>query len=119
MTEDDKLIAQFFSENPIEIEDNGFTERVMQNLPVLETKPSRALRLSRIWTAFCVVVAVAFFIAIKGWNVLATAFTNIFSQFSMSSLSDIHIDSHTILMYALGVFTLCIVGAYNVVADAK
>ena len=38
-----------------QIEDNGFTERVMKNLP--DRKLDVARRLSQLWTLFCLVVA--------------------------------------------------------------
>lgn len=51
-SDDEKLIRRFFNENPVRIENDGFTHRVMRRLP------DRAVRLNRIWTAFCAVVLV-------------------------------------------------------------
>ena len=50
MENDDQLLAQFFAEQVHEIEDNGFTERVLRQLP------ARSARLNRIWTAICVAI---------------------------------------------------------------
>ena len=49
MTEiDDKLLQQFFEPaRQKQIEDNGFTERVMRRLP----DKAKALKLSNYWTA--------------------------------------------------------------------
>lgn len=48
MTEtDDKLLKQFFGEQKQEIEDNGFSRRVMRNLP------GRNHRLVQAWGAAC------------------------------------------------------------------
>lgn len=60
--DDDKLIARFFSDNAVSIEDNGFSRRVMRSLP------SRATRLNRVWTAVC---AVALIIVAVKMNVVA------------------------------------------------
>ena len=55
MTEtDDKLLKQFFGEQKQEIEDNGFSRRVMRNLP------GRNHRLVQAWGAACAVVCVIF-----------------------------------------------------------
>jgi len=50
--DDDKLIARFFNDNAVRIDDGGFSRRVMRRLP------SRAARLNRIWTAVCAVALV-------------------------------------------------------------
>ena len=56
MTEtDDKLLKQFFGEQKQEIEDNGFSRRVMRNLP------GRNHRLVQAWGAACAVVCVILF----------------------------------------------------------
>jgi len=55
-----------------QIEDNGFTERVMHNLP--ETKTNTVRRLSRLWSLFCILVGVGLFFAFNGWQVLQGLF---------------------------------------------
>jgi hypothetical protein len=55
-----------------QIEDNGFTERVMQNLPDARTDNVR--RLSRLWSLFCILVGVGLFFAFGGWQVLQGLF---------------------------------------------
>lgn len=45
--DDDRLITKFLTENAAPIEDDGFTRQVMRRLP------SRAVRMSRLWTGFC------------------------------------------------------------------
>ncbi|MBQ9637854.1 MAG: DUF5056 domain-containing protein [Prevotella sp.] len=60
MMSDDELLAQFFNENRVELEDDGFAARVMQQLP------SRTVRLSRIWTFVCALAGVAFFVWADG-----------------------------------------------------
>ena len=51
-TTDDKLLQQFFSDNRKEIEDNGFSRRVMHHLP------NRYYRISQLWSLFCFTLAV-------------------------------------------------------------
>ena len=61
MTDKDNImIEEFFKQAAQQqIEDNGFTERVMMNLP--ETSQERVRRLSRLWTLFCGVVGIVLF----------------------------------------------------------
>ena len=75
MTEDnDLLLRQFFSEAAQQkIEDNGFTERVMQRLETSHKAQSSKLKVqsfTRLWTAFCILVALLLFSALHGWELL-------------------------------------------------
>jgi len=77
MTENDnRLLEQFFQEAAVQqIEDNGFTERVMERIseqtegatsrPIL-----RSSLLSHLWTMFCVILFVVAFIIMQGWHSL-------------------------------------------------
>ena len=56
LPEEEQLIGRFFAENTVELQDRGFTNRVMRRLP------DRSVCLNRIWTAICMVAAVAVFI---------------------------------------------------------
>ena len=59
----DLLLEHFFQAARAErLADNGFSRRVVARLP------QRQERLSHIWTAACVVVAVAVFILAGGWQ---------------------------------------------------
>ena len=63
------LLQQFFSEAAHEqIEDNGFTERVMRQLP------ARKSWFARLWTPFCITVFVVLFIVFRGWELLFAHF---------------------------------------------
>ena len=63
--QDEKLLQQFFSEAAQQtIEDNGFTERVMNRLPV------RMKRYTRIWTGCCILFAALLFTLFHGWELL-------------------------------------------------
>ena len=67
---DERLLQQFFSEAANQkIEDNGFTERVMQRLPAAQN--SWLSRFSTLWTIFCVSVFAVLFVVFRGWELLA------------------------------------------------
>ncbi|MBQ9677818.1 MAG: DUF5056 domain-containing protein [Prevotella sp.] len=63
--QNEKLLQQFFSEAAQQtIDDNGFTERVMSQLPM------RVKRFTRIWSACCIVIAALLFTVFHGWELL-------------------------------------------------
>ena len=65
----DILLKQLFSEAAQQqIEDNGFTERVMANLP--ERSGYSVRTLSRLWTMFCLVIGVLIFWLASGYSLL-------------------------------------------------
>ena len=72
MTDNNQFLDDLFKQAAQQqIEDNGFTERVMQNLP---TTAVTARRLSRLWSLFCIVIGVGLFFAFGGWQVLQGLF---------------------------------------------
>ena len=72
------LIESFFKEAAQQqIEDNGFTERVMANLPAGEV--NLAHRLTRLWTWFCVVLGGVLFFLLNGWDSLKASFNMLLS----------------------------------------
>ena len=74
MTDKENLMieALFKQAAQQQIEDNGFTERVMKNLP--DRKLDVARRLSQLWTLFCLVVAGVLFFVFGGWQVVTGLF---------------------------------------------
>ena len=71
MTDNNQFLDDLFKQAAQQqIEDNGFTERVMQNLPKTDT----VRRLSRLWSLFCILVGVGLFFAFGGWQVLQGLF---------------------------------------------
>ena len=67
MTEtDDKLLKQFFGEQKQEIEDNGFSRRVMRN------------RLVQAWGAACAVVCVILFFTLGGLQATISTLREVF-----------------------------------------
>ena len=77
MTDKDNImIEEFFKQAAQQqIEDNGFTERVMKNLP--ETKTDKVRRLSRLWTWFCVLIGLGVFFAFGGLQLMRVAMTGL------------------------------------------
>ena len=77
MTDKDNImIEEFFKQAAQQqIEDNGFTERVMMNLP--ETKTDNVRRLSRLWTWFCVIIGLGVFFAFGGLQLMRVAMTGL------------------------------------------
>ena len=73
MTEtDDKLLKQFFSEQKQEVKDNGFSRRVMRNLP------GRNHRLIQIWGTVCTVLCVILFFAFGGLQATISTLREVF-----------------------------------------
>lgn len=74
MTDKDNIMLEEFFKQAAQqqIEDNGFTERVMQSLP--ERNYVMAHRLSHLWTIFCVLVGAALFFVFGGWQVVEGLF---------------------------------------------
>ena len=69
MTDNDNLLIENFFKQAAQqqIEDNGFTERVMEQ--IAQTKPSTR-RMSILWTWSCVIIALVLFILLGGWESL-------------------------------------------------
>jgi len=69
MTDNDNLLIEIFFKEAAQqqIEDNGFTERVMER--VVQTKPSTR-RMSILWTWSCVAIALVLFVFLGGWESL-------------------------------------------------
>jgi hypothetical protein len=78
MTDKDyKLIDDFFKEAAQQqIEDAGFTERVMMSLP--DSQAEKSHRLSVIWTWFCILLGVVLFFAFGGLETLKASVMVVF-----------------------------------------
>lgn len=64
MENDDRLIKQFLAKNKFELEDNGFSSRVMQQLPY---KQNQLLRVLNVITIIGIVIL---FTLANGWQIL-------------------------------------------------
>ena len=70
MTDNELLEQLFRPAKEIKLQDDGFTNRVMHQVAILNAQHStvRVRRLSRLWTAFCILIAVVSFIIMRGWE---------------------------------------------------
>lgn len=112
--EDDLLLQSFFAEFKEDIPDNGFSERVMRQIPDTSHQ-----RLARWWQVACVVVGVAFLCSGSVWGSLQDfLFTSkidfmIQSSRVACSLVEAMGQSHTWLMMLAGMVTVACVWGYN------
>ena len=72
MTEkENKLIEDLFKQAARQqIEDNGFTERVMEAIGNGQLKMDNGQLLSVLWTWFCIAVSLVLFFVFNGWEML-------------------------------------------------
>ena len=72
MTEkENKLIEDLFKQAAWQqIEDNGFTERVMAQVERVDQTSLVPHRLSMLWTWFCIAVSLVLFFVFNGWEML-------------------------------------------------
>ena len=72
MTEkENKLIEDLFKQAAQQqIEDNGFTERVMEQVERVDQTSLVPHRLSQLWTWFCIAVSLVLFFVFNGWEML-------------------------------------------------
>jgi len=63
----DKQLLEHFMQpsREIQLADDGFSERVMRQLPDRKTRT-----LCHLWTVLCVVVAAVLFVVLQGWNIV-------------------------------------------------
>ena len=76
----DELLNQFFKDNKKEIEDFGFSRRVIRKLPGHEKK------IVNLWIAFCSLVGIALFYFFDGVGVFTNLATNLYDSFIHSEL---------------------------------
>ena len=113
INDNERLLQQFFSEAANQqIEDNGFTERVMQQIEA-EHQPS-AISLhtfSRLWTIFCVSVFAILFVVFRGWDLLIVQFEVMLRTMATQSFSI------NLMMLFTIIFGLLFVGVGEVISS--
>ena len=83
---DDLLLEQFFqAARDEQLPDNGFTHRVMTRLP------ERQVRLSKLWTAACIVVGIVVFTLIGGWNIIVAGIIGLLTTMPTTSSQLLHL----------------------------
>ena len=114
INDNERLLQQFFSEAANQkIEDNGFTERVMQRLASANVQRSafNVQRISRLWTWFCITVFAVLFVVFHGWELLAVQLEVMLRTMATQSLSI------NLLMLFTVVFGLLFVGTGEVISS--
>jgi len=92
-TTDDKLLQKFFSDNRKEIEDNGFSRRVMHHLP------DRYNRISQLWSLFCFTLAVVLFFVLDGLQLVMGALRETFTSAIQSGVAEL--DPKSLIIVAI------------------
>ena len=68
---ENKLIEDLFKQAAQQqVEDNGFTEKVMASIENGQWKMDNGKLLSILWTWFCIAVSVVLFFVFNGWEML-------------------------------------------------
>lgn len=109
MTDNDNLlIEKFFNQAARQqIEDNGFTERVMEQIVRQEQQASvKTHHLSLLWTWFCVVVGLTLFVVLGGWESLkasimvlaSTVLTSVEVFVTTAPTADLHLSPALLLL---------------------
>jgi TRAP-type mannitol/chloroaromatic compound transport system permease small subunit len=107
MIEDnERLLQQFFSEAASQqIADNGFTERVMQRLPL------RTNWFVRIWNTVCILLFTVLFVVFRGWDLLIVQFEVMLRTAATQTFS-----VNLMMVFAI-VFGLLLVGVGEVISS--
>ena len=66
MTDNELLEKLFRPAREMTVADDGFSDRVLETIPNHSTRT-----LSRLWTLFCIVVALVLFVVFDGWQLVA------------------------------------------------
>ncbi len=82
--EKDILLDDFFKEAAeLEIEDNGFTEKVINALPERQALRNRAVerlrKKVRLLEVLCIAAGIALFILLRGWNMAYDLLASVFA----------------------------------------
>ena len=132
---DEQLLQAFFADNKMaEIPDDGFSDRVMQALPAMETEQSllefhialaKRHRLEHLWTAVCVAIGVIAAVLCQGWEQIQSWLYGMKIDFLLTGFHAIRhgIDSfgnsQNLWMMLAGIVVLIMVWGYNELADAR
>lgn len=88
---ENKLIENLFDEaRRQEIEDDGFSRRVMRSLPSADSQFTvRMRRISRLWTAFCIMLGIALLAVTRTFEQLPAAIENLIRHVPEPGISQI------------------------------
>jgi hypothetical protein len=117
MEDNERLLQQFFNDAARQqIDDNGFTDRVMQRIEAegkLQTSNVRLRTFNRLWNVFCITTFVVLFIVFRGWELLAVHFEVMLRTLAAQSFSI------NLMMIFSVVFGLLLVGAGEVISSER
>lgn len=115
MAEDNDLLLRRFFEDAArqQIADDGFTERVMQQIARQQKPAFNLRRFNTLWTVACVAVFAALFVVFRGWELLAIQLEVLLRTTAAGSYS------FNPLMLAVVFFGLLFVGVGEVITSER
>ncbi len=98
METDDKLIKEFFGQHREEIPDNGFSRRVMRQLP------DRRSRWSGLWTGFVGLIAILIFVRLDGLQAMVASLRDALVAIVQSGANNFDPRTLILVVVVLGFF---------------
>lgn len=101
---DDKALRLFMKEQKQEVEDKGFSRKVINRLP------NRGQKLSTIWVTFCSILGVTLFFSLNGLHILLDILREAFISIVQSDLANLDPKAALItliVLVGLGVHRVC------------
>lgn len=106
MNDDEKLVARFFEQQTMEIDDGGFSRKVMRRLP------ERRRGVGVWWTVACVAAGIAMFFLLDMGDSLVATFGNVCGDV-LGLLSQANVQDASPLTVYIGLLTIGAVLVYN------
>ena len=104
--EEELLVEHFFTERKTDFPDNGFTRRVMSNLP------QKACRYNSIWATLCLLIAGVSFVLFDGVESVRVFMAH-FAENMMNSLSSVHLNAASIQSLSTAALALLLLFVLN------
>lgn len=112
MENDERLVECFFEQHKVEIEDNGFSRRVMEQLP------DGTRRANRIWTIVCAIAGISMFFLLDAFDSLLRVLGNVLGDF-VGFFSSVHLSGFTPFTFYLALLTLTAVFLHNLITAER
>lgn len=106
--EEELFVEHFFAECKTDLPDNGFTRRVMSNLP------QKACRYNNIWSMLCLLIAGVSFVLFDGVESVRIFMEN-FAQNMTNTLSTVHLNAASMQTLSAGALALLLLYALNTI----
>ena len=104
--EEELFVEHFFAECKTDLPDNGFTRRVMSNLP------QKACRYNNIWSVLCLLIVGVSFVLFDGVESVRIFMVN-FAQNMTNSLSSMHLNAASMQTLSAGALALLFLFVLN------